>query len=66
MTYWKVTSTLWTTIWYQFWLKIFREHYYEVAKIATKNRQNRHMAEFRKTYELKIVEHLILCGKMVS
>ena len=36
-----------------------------VAKVATKNRQNRHMAEFRQTKEMKVVEHGILCGKLV-
>ena len=37
-----------------------------VAKVATKNRQNRHMAEFRQTKEMKVVGHQILCGKLVS
>ena len=38
----------------------------KVAKVATKNRQNRHMAEFRQTKEMKVVELQILCGKLVS
>ena len=37
----------------------------KVAKIATRNRQNRHLAEFRQTYFLKVKEHQILSGKMV-
>ena len=36
------------------------------AKIATKNRQNRQMAEFRQASSMKLVEHQILCGKLVS
>ena len=38
----------------------------KVAKVATKNRQNRHMAEFRQTKEMKVVEHQILSEKLVS
>ena len=38
----------------------------KIAKVATKNRQNRQMAEFRQTYYMKLVEHQILCGKLVS
>ena len=37
-----------------------------VAKVATKNRQNRPMAEFRQTLKVKLLEHQILCGKLVS
>ena len=37
-----------------------------LAKIATKNRQNRQLAEFRETYYTKLVEHQILIEKMVS
>ena len=37
-----------------------------VAKVATKNRQNRQMAKFRQTIKLKLEEHQILCGKLVS
>ena len=37
-----------------------------VAKVATKNRQNRQMAEFRQTKEMKVVGHRILSGKLVS
>ena len=36
-----------------------------LAKIATKNRQNRQLAEFRETYYTKLVEHQILIEKMV-
>ena len=36
------------------------------AKIATKNRQNRQMAEFRQAFYIKLVEHQIVCGKLVS
>ena len=38
----------------------------KVAKVATENRQNRHMAELRQTYYLKLLGHQILCGKLVS
>ena len=38
----------------------------KIAKVATKNRQNPQMAEFRQTYYIKLVEHQILCGKLVS
>ena len=38
----------------------------KVAKIATKNRQNRPMAEFCQTSSPKVVRHQILCGKLVS
>ena len=38
----------------------------KVAKVATENRQNRHVAEFRLIPLMKIVEHQILCGKLVS
>ena len=38
----------------------------KVAKVATENRQNRHMAEFRQTSYMKLIEHQILCGKLVS
>ena len=38
----------------------------KIAKVATKNRQNRQMAEFRQTSYMKLVEHQILCGKLVS
>ena len=37
-----------------------------LAKIATKNSQNRQLAEFRQTYYTKLVEHQILIEKMVS
>ena len=33
------------------------------AKVATKNRQNCQMAEFRQTSSMKLV---IMCGKLVS
>ena len=36
------------------------------TKIATENRQNRHLAEFQKSLLLKVVEHQILSGKVVS
>ena len=35
----------------------------KIAKVATKNRQNRQMAEFRQALMLKVVEHQILCGE---
>ena len=38
----------------------------KIAKVATKNRQNRHLAEFRQTSLPKVVEDQILIGKMVS
>ena len=38
----------------------------KIAKVATENRQNRHMAEFRHTLLMKVVGHQILCGKLVS
>ena len=38
----------------------------KVAKVATENRQNRHMAEFHIISIMKVVEHQILCGKLVS
>ena len=37
-----------------------------LAKIATKNRQNRQLAEFRQANYTKLVEHQILIEKMVS
>ena len=38
----------------------------KIAKIATKNRQNRQVAELAKFSEIEFVEHQILSGKMVS
>ena len=46
--------------------KIQRGPGQKIAKVATGNRQNRHMAEFRESFEMKVVEHQILCGKLVS
>ena len=37
----------------------------KVAKVATRNRQNRHLAEFRQSSLTKVVEHQILTSKMV-
>ena len=37
-----------------------------VAKVATKTRQIRPMAEFRQDSSPKVVGHQILCGKLVS
>ena len=37
----------------------------KIAKVATKNRQNRQMAEFRQPLFMKLVEHQILSEKMV-
>ena len=36
------------------------------AKVATKNRQNRQMAEFCQVSKIKLVEHQIMRGKVVS
>ena len=38
----------------------------KVAKVASKNRQNRHMAEFCPATVMKVVEHQILSEKLVS
>ena len=46
--------------------KFQRDRRKKIAKVATGNRQNRHMAEFRESFEMKVVEHQILCGKLVS
>ena len=46
--------------------KFQRDRRKKIAKVATGNRQNRHMAEFRQTWEINVVEHQILCGKLVS
>ena len=46
--------------------KIQRGPGQKIAKVATKNRQNRHLAEFREAFILKVVEHQILSGKDVS
>ena len=45
--------------------KIQRGPGQKIAKVATGNRQNRHMAEFRESFEMKVVEHQILTSKMV-
>ena len=37
-----------------------------LAKVATKNSQNRQLAEFCQTFETKVVGHQILTGKVVS
>ena len=42
-----------------------RPKWREIAKVATRNRQNRHMAEFRESFKMKVVEHQILSGKVV-
>ena len=34
--------------------------------VATKNRQNRQLAESSQTFEMKLVENQILCEKLVS
>ena len=46
--------------------KIHRGPGEKIAKVATGSRQNRHMAEFWESFEMKVVEHQILCGKLVS
>ena len=46
--------------------KFQRDRRKKIAKVATGNRQNRHMAEFRESFEMKVVEHQILCGKLIS
>ena len=46
--------------------KFHRGIFKKVAKVATRNRQIRHMAEFRESFEMNVVEHQILCGKLVS
>ena len=46
--------------------KIHRGPREKIAKVATENRQNRHLAEFRDALKLEVVEHQILCGKVVS
>ena len=38
----------------------------KIAKVATKNRQNRQMAKFRQASYMNLVENQILCGKLVS
>ena len=43
-----------------------QERWKKIAKVATKNRQNRHMAEFRESFKMRVAEHQILCGKVVS
>ena len=37
-----------------------------LLKLATKNRQNRQLAEFCKSLKIKLVEGQILCEKLVS
>ena len=46
--------------------KIQRGPGQKIAKVATRNRQNRHMAEFRESFVMKVVEHQILSEKVVS
>ena len=46
--------------------KFQRDRRKKIAKVATGNRQDRYMAEFRESFEMKVVEHQILCGKLVS
>ena len=46
--------------------KFHRGIFKKVAKVATRNRQNRHLAEFFQSFKMKAVEHQILSGKVVS
>ena len=46
--------------------KIQRGPGQKIAKVATEISQNSQMAEFRESYEMKVVEHQILSGKVVS
>ena len=38
----------------------------KIAKVATRNRPNRQKLEFRQIVKMKLVQHQILCGKLVS
>ena len=46
--------------------KIQRGPGQKIAKVATEISQNSQSAEFRESFEMKVVEHQILCGKLVS
>ena len=47
-------------------IKIKRELFNKIAKVATENRQISQLAEFHKSLKMKVVEHQIVCTKMVS
>ena len=46
--------------------KIQRGPGQKIAKVATEISQNSQLAEFRESFEMNVVEHQILSGKVVS